>query len=248
MKVSQKIYTPLVFLKSGIIIKANMELYMQFSLILGRYNLYSWQLIGPIITKKYIDTWLKNTECRILNLGGGGHCIDECLTVDISPRVDAYVDITKPLPFYDSEFDAIFCEQAIEHISLESAKQLLKECWRILKPNGIIRITTPDLNWFTKRAVESIEFCDELNKIFYEHGHQYLYTRQALQYYGEQAGFINLRMSSYRDCESKLGYLDSHADRFNYLPEFSQYLEMQKQTQYMKLEKNYIKFEYGGYK
>jgi hypothetical protein len=108
--------------------------------------------------------------------------------------------------------------------------QLLKECWRILKPGGFIRLTTPDLNWFAQRVLISAgtDAGDEINQIFYGHGHCYLYNQDMLDFYCQEAGFIQLRRSTYKDLESKLGYLDSHADRFNHPPEMSQYLEAQK--------------------
>jgi predicted SAM-dependent methyltransferase len=194
----------------------------------GRYNMPVWKLIGPVVTHTYLRQWLANAECRILNLGGGSNCIEGCLTVDIDPRADAYVDITKKLPFDDSSIDLIFCEEVIEHVDLQLGRNLLRECWRVLKPAGILRITTPNLDWFASSVLNSTAACKKINEIFYNPGHCYLYTQQALQFYCYEVGFINLINSTYRDPESSLGYLDSHADRFNHSPEISQYVEVQK--------------------
>jgi predicted SAM-dependent methyltransferase len=195
---------------------------------LGRYNLRFWMLIGSIVTKQYKQHYLATHTPKILNLGGGGNCLKDCLTADITPRADIYVDITKKLPFDNNSVDYIFCEEAIEHINLNDGIGLLKECLRILKEGGIIRIATPDLDWFASQLSQSVEACNEINEIFYEHDHRYLYTKKTLRYFVEQAGFINLIQSSYKDNNSQLGYLDSHADRFNHSPDISQYLEMQK--------------------
>jgi predicted SAM-dependent methyltransferase len=195
---------------------------------IGRNNRPIWNLIGPIVTRRYLGQWLANTEHRILNLGGGSNCLEECLTVDIAPRADAYVDITKKLPFNDSSIDFIFCEEVIEHVDLQLGRNLLKECWRILKPGGILRLATPNLDWFATSVLNSTVSCEEINEVFYNHGHCYLYTQQALQFYCREIGFTNFRKSTYRDPESRLGYLDSHADRFHHPPEISQYLEVQK--------------------
>lgn len=195
----------------------------------GRYNMPFWKLIGPVVTASYIRRWLETANPCILNLGGGSNCLEGCLTVDIDPRADAYVDITKRLPFPDSSVDAIFCEEVFEHFDIQLGCHLLRECRRILKPGGVIRLTTPCLNWFASQVLKSsTTACDEINAIFYGHGHRYLYTQEALQFYCHEAGLINLRMSTYQDLESSLSYLDSHADRFNHLPEMSQYLEAQK--------------------
>ncbi|NEO96283.1 MAG: methyltransferase domain-containing protein [Moorea sp. SIO3G5] len=198
---------------------------------IGRYNQYFWKIIGPTITRRYLDTWLETSEFRLINLGGGSNCFEGCLTVDIDPRADTYVDITKKLPFDNASIDAIFCEEVLEHVDLQLGRNLLKECWRILKPGGIIRIATPNLNWFTEQSSNSLTACDNINNIFYEHGHRYLYTQQALEFYCQETGFTNLNKSTYKDNESRLGYLDSHAERFNHSPEISQYLEAQKPVQ-----------------
>jgi predicted SAM-dependent methyltransferase len=195
---------------------------------IGRYNMPFWLLTGKFITQPYLKKYLVNSDNRIVNLGGGGNCLEGCLTVDISPRADAYVDVTKRLPFTDNSIDAIFCEEVIEHIDLDLGKSLLSECKRILKRNGILRLATPDLDWFASQLTNSLQACHEINEIFYHHEHRYLYTRKALRYFCEEAGFINIYDSSYQDIDSKLGYLDSHAERFNHPPEISQYLEMRK--------------------
>ena len=45
------------------------------------------------------------------------------------------------LPFANSSFDFIWCEQVLEHI--EDDKTVLKEIYRILKPNGAVCLGTP---------------------------------------------------------------------------------------------------------
>ncbi len=58
---------------------------------------------------------------------------------------DIYLDATQKMPFSDNTFDGIFTEQFVEHISLESMHIFSKECFRVLKPGGVIRHTTPNL-------------------------------------------------------------------------------------------------------
>jgi SAM-dependent methyltransferase len=49
--------------------------------------------------------------------------------------------------FLDNSADAIYLGQCIEHFNRRTeAPRLLKECLRILKPKGLVRLTTPDLN------------------------------------------------------------------------------------------------------
>lgn len=55
------------------------------------------------------------------------------------------IDLLAPLPFPDNTFDVVYHSQFIEHLSPEKALAFLSECRRILKPEGVLRIVTPDL-------------------------------------------------------------------------------------------------------
>jgi len=180
-----------------------------------------WKYLGRPATRSYLNKWLRTDQRKILNLGGGSNCLDGCLTADIDARADVYVDITRPLPFPDNTVDSIFCEEAIEHISKSAGEDMLRECFRILKPAGVVRVSTPDLDYFAARLNG-----DEINAIFYEHSHVYLYTRRELFEAFRRARFENVRSCGYG--EGVLGHLDSHAIRFQHPTEISQYVEAQK--------------------
>ncbi len=58
--------------------------------------------------------------------------------------------------------DAIYLGQMIEHLNpIYEAPKLLLECYRMLKPGGVIRITTPDLHQildlYTHNKLDSLE-------------------------------------------------------------------------------------------
>ena len=52
-------------------------------------------------------------------------------------------DISKGLPYDSGYFDAIFAGEIIEHMTDDMF--FLAECKRILKKNGILLLTTPNL-------------------------------------------------------------------------------------------------------
>lgn len=54
-------------------------------------------------------------------------------------------NILKGLPFEDDSIDAIFSSCMLEHFTLEQALAHCKECYRVLKKGGIVRIVVPDL-------------------------------------------------------------------------------------------------------
>jgi len=69
------------------------------------------------------------------------------------------MDARKKLPLLSNSFDFIVCEHMIEHVDLKSARFLLDEFSRILRPGGVLRVATPDLG----RLVQFVSVRDSLN-------------------------------------------------------------------------------------
>lgn len=84
-----------------------------------------------------------------INLACGGKLchLPGWINADHSPcnKEVMQVNLLKPLPFHDNTFDIVYHSQFIEHLPMDRANVFLKECYRVLKPNGILRIVTPDL-------------------------------------------------------------------------------------------------------
>ena len=185
----------------------------------------TWSVFGPAVSAGYRRKWAAGTGPRLLNLGGGGNLIEGALTVDLDPRADSYVNVTKPLPFASASIDLILLEEVIEHVDKAMGLALLRECRRVLKAGGTIRIATPDLDWLGAGIVNGSVPCDLLNETFYDHGHAYIYSRAELRDALTAAGFSACTWSTYKDPTAVLGFLDSHADRFDHDPLLSQYVE-----------------------
>ncbi len=59
--------------------------------------------------------------------------------VDVVHNLDIF-----PYPFKDNTFDEILGEHILEHV--DDLIKTLEELWRIMKPNGILRVTVPYYN------------------------------------------------------------------------------------------------------
>ncbi len=54
-------------------------------------------------------------------------------------------DITKGLPYEDNSFDGVYHSHVLEHLEPRDGEKLLDECFRVLRPNGVLRIVVPNL-------------------------------------------------------------------------------------------------------
>ncbi len=58
-------------------------------------------------------------------------------------------DLDRPLPFADASYDTIICCEGIEH--LERQYDFARELARVLRPGGLLLLTTPNiLNWASR--------------------------------------------------------------------------------------------------
>jgi SAM-dependent methyltransferase len=82
-----------------------------------------------------------------VNFGSGPHRLDGWINVDLDPegRPDVIADLGEALPFATGAVDFIFSEDTIAYLGLDAVRVFLAECRRVLKPDGAMRVLTPDL-------------------------------------------------------------------------------------------------------
>jgi glycosyltransferase involved in cell wall biosynthesis/predicted SAM-dependent methyltransferase len=89
---------------------------------------------------------------KYINLGCGIRHHPSWINIDFkskNPTVTAH-DLTKGIPAVSETCDAVYHSHLLEHFSKEYAPAFLKDCHRVLKPNGIIRVVVPDLENIAK--------------------------------------------------------------------------------------------------
>lgn len=167
---------------------------------------------GPA-RRRIVARYLDGTAEPRLHVGAGGERLPGWLNSDLVAG-DVYLDLTRPLPLPDSSFAYAFGEHVIEHISERQGERLLRELHRVLRPGGVLRITTPDLRkiiaiYEDRNPViglpEYAEFLDGiaagehrrgaqvLNTFMRAWGHRYVYDEEDLRVKLEAAGFAAVR-------------------------------------------------------
>lgn len=191
---------------------------------------FIWRPIGILKFKAAYLRACKGDNVR-LNIGCGPNFLDGWLNTDIWPGVPLFLDATKPLPIKNNSVSYIFNEHLLEHLPCDKADKLLHECFRILKPNGILRISTPDIEAYIKayflkldsvhpmlalgREHGCLHFTypiDILNRVFLENGHKCLYDTETLIHILSLTGFRDIeRCSIHQSKHSVLCRIERHS-------------------------------------
>ena len=102
-----------------------------------------WAWIAP----RRIHRYLADAKLPKLQIGAGSNLLAGWLNTTLYPFAPGtvFLDAARPFPMPAHSFHYIFSEHVIEHLEFEESAHLLRECSRILKPGGRIRIATPDL-------------------------------------------------------------------------------------------------------
>lgn len=99
------------------------------------------------------------SEIKRLNLGCGRKYHSAWINIDLEgdgKNVRGH-NLLKGIPFKDNEFDVVYHSHLLEHFSKDDGCTFLKECLRVLKPGGIIRIAVPDLEQIVNQYKVNLE-------------------------------------------------------------------------------------------
>ena len=98
-------------------------------------------------------------KMKFLNLGCGNRFHRDWENLDFvaaSSSVRAH-DLRKGIPFADGTFDVVYHSHVLEHFSKHAAPSFIKECFRVLKSGGVLRVAVPDLENIARLYLETLE-------------------------------------------------------------------------------------------
>jgi predicted SAM-dependent methyltransferase len=172
------------------------------------------RMIFKVLNAGVQRSYFESHRIRKLQVAAGGNSLDGWLNTDLQPSLGVlFLDAGKPFPFNAGSFDYVFSEHFIEHLDYLQGLHFLRECYRVLKPGGKIRISTPDLSFLIQLYHEpdseahqeyvrwSIKECClhadvpfeafVINNFFHDWGHQFIYDYRTLEHALQRAGFVH---------------------------------------------------------
>lgn len=156
----------------------------------------------------------------MINLGSGHWKLTGWVNVDldVESRPDVLADLAAELPFRDGCADFMHTEDFIDQLELDGAAAFLRECHRVLKPEGVLRVLTPDVQKLCDMYVNDPE---ALKALWREHvgvplkfgtaaeivnvgmrfaGHTFLYDFETFECLARDCGFRPKRVN-YQESE-----------------------------------------------
>lgn len=111
--------------------------------------------LNPITHK----TKLPATTKKWLNLGCGGCFHPEWTNIDFHSTGEGVIahNLLKGIPFPDRNFEVVYHSHLLEHLPKNETELFLKECYRVLEFQGIVRVVIPDLEQIAKLYLTSLE-------------------------------------------------------------------------------------------
>lgn len=173
----------------------------------------------PAMQERNRDLWNRYAAAREsigINIGSGAALAPGFLNCDLAPQYDDVfaLDATQAFPFDSGSIDVVFSEHMIEHITYDAGQVMLRECRRVLRPGGTIRIATPSIEFLiglfrpdcSMRERDYIEWAQRtltptapaalpafvFNTFVRSWGHVFIYDRASLRLALEGTGFCDV--------------------------------------------------------
>jgi predicted SAM-dependent methyltransferase len=119
-------------------------------------------------------------------------------------------DVKKGLPFADQSVSCIYSSHTFEHFSWAESLAVAKECYRVLRPGGVLRVVVPDLQLIAReylgdsdpmashRFVDRLLLSHTIHDLFHRGAHHsQMFDESSLIALLRQAGFEQPAVSNF---------------------------------------------------
>jgi hypothetical protein len=123
----------------------------------------------------------------------------------VGSKADIFWDLRRGIPFADNSVDAIFHEHLLEHLPMRTGLSFTDDCYRALRPGGVLRVVVPDAGRLIRDYVEDdpslLQRCPTgliaVQSLFYDWGHVAMYDAATLCSLLRVAGFSDVSERAY---------------------------------------------------
>lgn len=154
------------------------------------------------------------------------------------PKKVRYGDIVKGLKIKDNSCDGIYCSHILEHLSYVDLLKSIKNTYNMLKFGGVFRMVVPDMEYYCREYLSSIEKEDPdacirlmqdtllgkkerkksisqlIQSYFGNSEHLWMWDYLSIRNELLKAGFKEIRRCKFNDSKDKMFLLVEDTDRF----------------------------------
>jgi SAM-dependent methyltransferase len=99
-----------------------------------------------------------STACFV-NLGCGSRHHPHWLNIDrwVPDASIQEHDLGRGIPLANESAEVVYHSHVLEHFDRDVARTFLRDCFRVLRPNGVIRVVVPDLERIARLYLQALE-------------------------------------------------------------------------------------------
>ncbi len=156
---------------------------------------------------------------NFLNVGYWAQLQEGAIYKDLNGTTNTYMlnhDLRNGIPAADNSLDLAYHSHMLEHLSYTDGIEFTKECLRVLKPGGTLRILVPDLElWINAYTNNNSFFFEQYRQMggidpdiyvtkaavfmgmLHNHEHKCGYDFESLKWLVEHVGFTDIKRTLY---------------------------------------------------
>ena len=78
-------------------------------------------------------------------------------------------DLSSGVPFPNANVDVVYHSHVLEHLVRDVSYGFIRECARVLRPGGLIRVVVPDFERYCRNYLDHVAICEKDMRVIGEH-------------------------------------------------------------------------------